>query len=46
VYVLDFGSLIFDGTAAQMAENPTVRTAYLGEHDAELDMKSLKLAEG
>jgi ABC-type branched-subunit amino acid transport system ATPase component/branched-subunit amino acid ABC-type transport system permease component len=54
VYVLDFGALIFDGSAQQMAGNATVRTAYLGERSAELDMQSaaeldpqsVKIAEG
>jgi ABC-type branched-subunit amino acid transport system ATPase component/branched-subunit amino acid ABC-type transport system permease component len=46
VYVLDFGSLIFDGTAQQMIENQTVRTAYLGERSTELDAQSVKMAGG
>ena len=46
VYVLDFGSLIFDGTSQQMTENETVRTAYLGERSAELDAQSVNLAGG
>jgi ABC-type branched-subunit amino acid transport system ATPase component len=46
VYVLDFGSLIFDGTAQQMTENATVRAAYLGERTTELDAQSVKAAEG
>jgi ABC-type branched-subunit amino acid transport system ATPase component len=46
VYVLDFGSLIFDGTARQMIENETVRTAYLGERSTELDAQSVKMAGG
>jgi ABC-type branched-subunit amino acid transport system ATPase component len=46
VYVLDFGSLIFDGTAQQMIENDTVRTAYLGERSTELDAQSVKMAGG
>jgi ABC-type branched-subunit amino acid transport system ATPase component/branched-subunit amino acid ABC-type transport system permease component len=45
VYVLDFGSLIFDGTAPQMSENATVRAAYLGEHRTELDAQSVRTAE-
>ncbi len=31
VYVMDFGRLIFQGAAAEMARNPLVRSAYLGE---------------
>ena len=46
VYVLDFGSLIFEGTAAQMTGNETVRTAYLGERSTELDAQSVKMAGG
>lgn len=30
IYVLDFGRLIFEGTARQVATNETVHTAYLG----------------
>jgi ABC-type uncharacterized transport system ATPase subunit len=31
VYVLDFGSLIFSGSAQEMTRSPLVRAAYLGE---------------
>jgi ABC-type branched-subunit amino acid transport system ATPase component/branched-subunit amino acid ABC-type transport system permease component len=30
VYVLDFGHLIFEGSATEAMENPAVRSAYLG----------------
>jgi ABC-type branched-subunit amino acid transport system ATPase component/branched-subunit amino acid ABC-type transport system permease component len=46
VYVLDFGLLIFEGTAQQMTSNSTVRTAYLGERSTELDAENLKMAGG
>jgi len=46
VYVLDFGSLIFDGTVQQMITNPTVRSAYLGERTTELDEQSIEMAGG
>ena len=46
VHVLDFGLLIFDGTAQQMTRNSTVRTAYLGERSTELDAENLKMAGG
>jgi ABC-type branched-subunit amino acid transport system ATPase component len=33
VYVLDFGTMIFEGTAAEIAASETVRAAYLGSED-------------
>jgi ABC-type branched-subunit amino acid transport system ATPase component len=34
VYVMDFGRLIFEGTATEMVANPLVRSAYLGDSGA------------
>jgi ABC-type branched-subunit amino acid transport system ATPase component len=34
VYVLDFGRLIFDGTADEMLASDVVRSAYLGSEEA------------
>ncbi len=31
VYVLDFGSMIFEGSPEEMQASATVRSAYLGE---------------
>jgi ABC-type branched-subunit amino acid transport system ATPase component len=36
IYVLDFGQLVFDGTAKQVAASTVVRQAYLGGEIAEL----------
>lgn len=35
VYVLDFGRLLFEGTASDMVASDIVRAAYLGSEDAE-----------
>ena len=35
VYVLEFGQLIFEGTAEEMQNSAQVRSAYLGDFDAE-----------
>jgi ABC-type branched-subunit amino acid transport system ATPase component/ABC-type branched-subunit amino acid transport system permease subunit len=36
IYVLDFGLLIFEGTAAEVANSELVRSAYLGEETTEI----------
>ncbi|MCW2614453.1 MAG: transporter related [Frankiales bacterium] len=35
VYVLDFGKLVFEGTAREIASSDVVRAAYLGSEDVE-----------
>ena len=37
LYVLDFGTLIFEGSAADVLSSEIVRAAYLGSDDVELD---------
>lgn len=41
IYVLDFGKMIFEGSAADVASSPVVRAAYLGSEDvAPVDVES------
>jgi ABC-type branched-subunit amino acid transport system ATPase component len=40
IYVLDFGKQIFEGTAAELAESPIVRAAYLGSEDVEAALEA------
>ena len=37
IYVLDFGQMIFEGTAAEMLTSPIVRNAYLGSESGMTD---------
>ena len=37
IYVLDFGQMVFEGTAAEMLASPIVRNAYLGSEGGMTD---------
>jgi len=45
LYVLDFGKLIFEGTAAEVQNSPVVRAAYLGSEEV-LELAGLPGTEG
>jgi ABC-type branched-subunit amino acid transport system ATPase component len=40
LYVLDFGALIFEGTAAETQASPVVRAAYLGSEEGLRDIEA------
>ena len=45
IYVLDFGTLLFDGTPEQVANNELVQAAYLGGAELEADLQDLDVQE-
>jgi ABC-type multidrug transport system ATPase subunit len=46
VYVLDFGQLIFEGTAEEMQNSGEVRAAYLGDSEGVPDAEEPNLTGG
>jgi ABC-type branched-subunit amino acid transport system ATPase component len=45
VYVLDFGELIFEGSALELGASPVVRAAYLGDVQVEAAVDASKRVE-
>ena len=45
VYVLDFGELIFQGSAAEIVASPIVKAAYLGDTDVEQAVDAATIEE-
>jgi ABC-type branched-subunit amino acid transport system ATPase component len=45
IYVLDFGKLLFEGSAEEIRRSPTVRAAYLGD-EAGLDGRTVAVGGG